>query len=234
MYLIGGQIMKTQRILVTMLALLIVHCGKIDPNTTEKLLPDETKKTDKETKDTKDNAKEQSPEYPTSQLVQGERDLPACDEARERQLIYVIETAQFKTCSSDHWKVVDLKGQAGKDGKDGTSGSNGKDGVAGTNGKDGKDGQVVNGNMWYDVVTKKYWLIPSTASATANPEICANGWRFPLESEVPPARERGLKTAADAVGAPSRLYAQTPTPNYYVTRTVRSNASDSGNYCIQE
>jgi hypothetical protein len=64
-------------------------------------------------------------------------DMPSCNEANQRQLIYIKELEQFQFCDSDKaWKMVSIA--AGKDGKDGKDGSNGKDGV------NGKDGAIKN------------------------------------------------------------------------------------------
>lgn len=222
--------MDIKRIILTLFfTMFAVNCSIEQPDK-DKLAPKKAP-VDEETKEiaSKDNS-----DRTYSQLIEREADLPECDSAHERQLVYVVETSQFKSCSKAEWKVVDIKGKNGSNGKDGKDGTNGKDGQSGTDGVTGKDGQVVNGNMWYDPIAKKYWLIPSIASATANPTICTSGWRFPTSAEVALAAERGLRTAADAVNAPARAYISTPTPNYYVSQHVRSSGTTDGNYCIQE
>lgn len=71
-------------------------------------------------------------------------DLPTCNAAALRQLVYVAETSKFYYCSAKpDWVAVDLKGKdgaAGAVGAAGTSGVAGKDGVAGADGSAGKDG----------------------------------------------------------------------------------------------
>ncbi len=184
-----------------------------------------------------DTAKDSSV-YSYSQLVDSIADLPKCDDAHERQLIYVVETSEFKACSKAQWNTVNLKGKDGTDGKIGTDGKNGAIGASGKDGKngvDGQDGQTVNGNMWFDPVTKKYWLLPSAPTQSPIPNYCTNGWRMPTANEVSIAAMRGLKTAADAINAPKFSHF-TSSAGGLNDGQVRDAGSVAyyGMYCIQE
>jgi hypothetical protein len=151
-----------------------------------------------------------SPEHFTySMMIDSEADLPSCDDSRKRQLVYIKETSQFKACSNSKWEVVSIKGEKGDKGDTGVAGpqgSTGAQGVAGTNGTNGTNGTVVNSNMWYDTIDKKYWLIPSvekTATiANATASCGTSDYRLPTYSELLNAVGRGLRTAADAISAP--------------------------------
>lgn len=79
--------------------------------------------------------------------VDNKRDLFDCTDEHDKQLVYVVETAEMLTCDKRTWVAIDLKGKAGRDGKDGQDGQqgiagrDGVDGVAGQDGVDGQDGQ---------------------------------------------------------------------------------------------
>jgi hypothetical protein len=47
-------------------------------------------------------------EGPTSLTLETPADLPECNEARNRQLIYIIETEEFQTCKDGAWVVVTI------------------------------------------------------------------------------------------------------------------------------
>lgn len=170
-----------------------------------------------------DSAKDSS-NYTYSQLVDTLADLPVCDDTHERQLVYVVETSEFEACSKTVWTIVDIKGKDGANGKDG---SNGKDGAA------GKDGQVVNANMWFDPVMKKYWLLPTTGSVYKQ-DICIKGWKTPAYIDLLPAITRGLAYAATLINAPKDSYVKDPGLDQINHFSVRSDGADMGNYCIQE
>ena len=50
-----------------------------------------------------------------------EADLPTCDGEREGFLVYVTETANFRTCTAGKWDVIDLKGGKGDKGEVGAA-----------------------------------------------------------------------------------------------------------------
>ncbi len=50
-----------------------------------------------------------------------ESDLPTCDAERDGFLVYVKETANFRTCVSGKWEVIDLKGSKGEKGEVGAA-----------------------------------------------------------------------------------------------------------------
>lgn len=61
-------------------------------------------------------------------------ELPACDATRDRQLVYVMETKQFQTCSAGAWTVIDITGPQGPKGDTGATGAQGPQGPAGSTG----------------------------------------------------------------------------------------------------
>ncbi len=62
----------------------------------------------------------------------------ACEQ--NGNLVFEPNRKLFFYCSNSKWASLDLRGQAGLNGKDGVNGLNGKDGINGTNGKDGANG----------------------------------------------------------------------------------------------
>lgn len=119
-------------------------------------------------------------------------ELGPCEPSNKRQLAYVEEDGQFRTCSKAGWKVIELKG---KDGTNGTNGSNGKDGVAGKAGED-----KTSPNMWLDPVTGRHWLISSKMTYNLANSACAQGWTFPGRSQADEAWNHGIQTALIDIG----------------------------------
>jgi len=67
-------------------------------------------------------------------------ELPICCPEKEGALVFIKDSASFKTCSSNQWGDIDLRGAAGVGGIAGTNGTNGVDGINGTNGSNGTNG----------------------------------------------------------------------------------------------
>lgn len=84
------------------------------------------------------------------------------------------------------------KGDKGDTGDVGEAGTDGKDGV---NGKDGKDGMIVSGNMWFDPITEKTWLIGGRVYDSQR--VCGNGYIVPSKQELKIAYMHGLFTVAN-------------------------------------
>lgn len=116
-------------------------------------------------------------------------DLPACTEANDRALAYVMESRQFLTCQGGAWVEIDVRGA---DGKDGAAGKDGLDG------NDGHDGRPVPLNTWIDPITGRVWLIggmgPYDSACTAP------GVRLPTSAEGFEAVEHGLFSAVPPGG----------------------------------
>lgn len=162
---------------------------------------------------------------------------PQCLPANVQQLIYVISVMKFYTCSGTDWVEVDIKGQAG------SKGESGKDGVTTTIIKQEVTEKLVNGNMWYDPIAKKYWLIPAnenTSSAASALAVCGDtSWRLPTYDELQAAIARGLKYAADSIGGPREAWIKGSGDinfHYYVIVRANANISDNlaGYYCVEK
>lgn len=89
---------------------------------------------------------------PVSLAVTSMAALPPCDADRDRQLVYLMNEQEFRTCQSGIWQVVVIQGAAGPEGpagkrgpagEAGAAGKDGADGVAGKDGEAGEDAQVV-------------------------------------------------------------------------------------------
>lgn len=59
------------------------------------------------TESPEDVAKQQA-EMPTSLAIATVAELPACDAARNQQLVYVLDAKQFQTCQAGAWVVVEI------------------------------------------------------------------------------------------------------------------------------
>lgn len=80
--------------------------------------------------------------------VDNKRDLFDCTDDNDKQLVWVVDTAEMLTCDAHKWAVIDLKGKDGSQGRDGKDGVQGQAGTAGINGVDGIAGQDgVNGQQ---------------------------------------------------------------------------------------
>lgn len=51
---------------------------------------------------------------PASLAIATLAELPACDDTRHQQLIYVMETKEFQTCQHNVWQVVTIEAPAAK------------------------------------------------------------------------------------------------------------------------
>lgn len=188
-----------------------------------------------------------------------ELELPECTDKNSKQLVYVEDSRVFKHCSKGEWKVAEILMKDGKNGKDGAAGKDGSNGKDGAAGKDGTNGKVVNGNMWYDPVTKKYWIVPSSATCVVSScgvtslSLCSGDYRLPYQDELSAALARGLKSSADSLSAPKEAwvlqYSASDSGTFQTLgsgqivgernardNTVNAERSDStaGQYCIQK
>lgn len=139
----------------------------------------------------------------TSYYVNSLADLITCDSTRHGYLAYVKDSDKFVACLDSGWTEVNVKGQNGVNGTNGT-----------TTTINTVSNTVVNGNTWYDIIDKKYWLIPSverTATSANAQSACGDStsaYRLPNEVELYNATSRGLKTQADSLGAPKEAWVQ--------------------------
>lgn len=205
---------------IIILSLIVASCGTDSGSSGDSSSP-ETKSIETKSEN-KSQAKTSAVDVSDALYIATDSDLPECTDKNTKQLVYVEDSRVFKHCSKGEWKIAEIVVKDGKDGLAGKDGSNGKDGTNGVNGTNGKDGTTVNGNMWYDPVTKKYWLIPSVATCFfsscgfTEPTYCQGDYRLPYQDELQLAVGRGLKSAADALGAPKEGW------------VTQRDASDSG------
>lgn len=85
-----------------------------------------------------DNVSESQTNYALK--VDNKRDLFECTDEHDKQLVYVVDTAEMLTCDKRTWVAIDLQGKDGKDGANGKDGKDGQDGVDGQNGIQGEQG----------------------------------------------------------------------------------------------
>jgi hypothetical protein len=97
-----------------LIALLLVGCGSKETTETTKFVPVPT-------------AQGEVPPH-QSMAVRLLTDLPACDPARENQLVYVEVPQQFKVCRHTVWYDVAIKGEKGDKGDAGEKGAQGEKG----------------------------------------------------------------------------------------------------------
>lgn len=79
-----------------------------------------------------------------AKVALAESDLPVCDSNQVNQLFYVIESEEFRFCSTTGFVTIDLAGQDGLDGNNGSKGAEGDKGTTGAAGTPGTNG--ANGN----------------------------------------------------------------------------------------
>ena len=97
--------------------------------------------------DQQDAPKEDKPSTATtgisvmSYAVTSAAELPPCDTSHEKQLFYIMETQEFRTCQGGSWVAINIQGPKGEDGKDGETGPAGKDGQDGAVGPAGPAGE---------------------------------------------------------------------------------------------
>jgi hypothetical protein len=62
-----------------------------------------------EPKDTTDKSPTDTQATPYSMALATAADLPACDEAHEKQLVYLLAEKQFQTCQAGAWVVIEIE-----------------------------------------------------------------------------------------------------------------------------
>lgn len=128
--------------------------------------------------------------------------LPKCTDANKAQLIYLRTEKEFRSCSGLIWEYVSIQGEKGAKGDKGDTGTNGATGSTGATGAAGKDGQTVNGNMWYDPASGKYYFVGGRYSNyLAWSTVCSGNWRVPTQAEISDAFRRGMGHMMNQIGA---------------------------------
>lgn len=149
-------------------------------------------------------------------MVPTSKDMPECTMSNDQQLVYVTADEAFYNCDNAAWIEVDVKGEAG------AAGANGEKGDKGDTGENGKDGENVSGNIWYDTVTKRTWIIGTIMSY--NNYIyyggCSAGWRLPTRTEAIAATLHGLGTASNMVDGPNTIWTSDVGPTNPTTHGV--------------
>lgn len=85
-------------------ALQLAACGSDRDASPEPAVPVE-----ENTQVTDPTARGQEPPPATSySMAMKAAELPACDAAHDRQLVYLLDTKQFQTCQSGTWQVVEI------------------------------------------------------------------------------------------------------------------------------
>ena len=110
-------------------------------------------------------------------LVADAASLPACDDAREGQLVYVKSDKAFQVCAAGEWEAIDLRGDKGADGKDGN------------NGEDGIDS---SSTVWLDPITKRRWISGAAANWAAAQSVCSGAYEYPSCDDLIDAANHGL------------------------------------------
>jgi len=77
-----------------------------------------------------------------SVALSDESQLPSCDSAHDKELVYITSTQKFETCQSGNWTVINVAGSAGAAGPAGAAGAAGPAGATGAAGPAGATGQA--------------------------------------------------------------------------------------------
>lgn len=160
---------------------------------------------------------------PFSYYVDDISDLKACNGELQGALAYVKSTNQFVACDKPDWKIVDVRG------KDGSN---------------GKDAPVVGSNQWYDAINSKYWtmtnIMTNTTGRSDSNSPCTGNYRMPTSADVVAALMHGLGTASGAITSPPAYIMPTlssVSANGYVVRVTDAAivvASSAAQFCIQK
>ena len=140
----------------------------------------------------------------TALLVQGLDELPACEVATRRLLVYVAEDGLFRHCSEAGWQAINLEGKDGADGAD------------------GRDGVAVD-NTWRDPVTGRLWLIGAYVNRAG--AVCPEDWTPPTYLEVKAAYINGLGVALGVLNQADSIWTPTLEDGRF---TYLHNSSVSG------
>lgn len=121
-------------------------------------------------------------------------ELPACEEANNKQLVYVIDEEQFYTCSEGEWAEIDIQG---------------------------KDAEQLDDNHFLDKVTGYVWQIGiSTSWGLANG--CSGDWKWPDEGVLKEAVLHGLEAGGNSFWSSSEH--SNGSHAYMVTATATASA----------
>lgn len=163
--------------------------------------------------------------------------MPKCTADNLNQLIYILSEKKFYVCSAFQWAEVSIKGDKGDTGATGAQGSQGQQGTAGQNGTN------TNGQMWFDPVTLKYWIIGTVAISagvsgpTNEATYCGSNYHVPTTQELYQAMARGLNTAANNAGGIKEAWTKSPPSTlfspYVVITGGSTSATVAGYYCMQ-
>lgn len=106
-----------------------------------------------------------------SYMVDSLDELPACDDATERELGYVMDLDSFYSCQKGAWEKVSIKGERGEKGEKGDSGS-------------------FNPNLWEDPFTERKWIIGGSSASSG--VSCPSGYVVPTINDAQEAYNHGI------------------------------------------
>ena len=184
-----------------------------------------------------------------AQLVEAKAEMPTCELANQKSLIYVVETESFYYCAKDFsWAFIDLKGPKGEKGADGLKGDKGDQGISGRDGKDGKDGRdglqglqgVAGANgqngengrdgslqVWVHPVTQTRWFLGTffngSSLTSSDASLCPSNSDSPTEEEFKDAVLSGLTNQFGSSLAAATITGETPVKYYVIGRAPGSS-----------
>lgn len=112
-------------------------------------------------------------------------DLPDCAETNQHQLAYIISEASFYVCEVS-WRVILIKGEAGKDGAKGDTGTTGE--------------TANSSNLWHDPISNVTYLLGGEANWNSANQACAGLYKLPTEGQGVAAGLHGIRAIAQALG----------------------------------
>ena len=147
--------------------------------------------------------------------IEDTSELPACELANNKQLVYVKNAEVFLSCEEETWQEVPMaQGEKGDKGDKGDRGDKGETvvgpiGPVGPEGPKGDTGRPAAVNEWVDPITEVRWLIgPSQTHSQLTFGGACNGagWRIPNALEAAEAVTNGLGLAGKNLGGADHVW----------------------------